>query len=483
MEKKGKCKVKRIVGFLVSLSCLLFSERLYPVVGDAGTYGAFLSYWGSSARALGMAGCFTGLADDAAAMYFNPAGLVQLNTHELSFMHSIIFSGNGTSADVLMYAQPINPISGFGVTVFYIHTPGIEYSPPDRKPTDPPTGEFYTNREIVGSLTYSTRLLGPVWIGANGKLYQHSIYTWSGIGLGADAGLYFFPAQAFSLGINVINALKPSVRFIDISNPFATVLRTGFSMRPWREKFIISSDMIWSEYRKPTFGVGLEFRPLQMLHIRGGCNEAFAGLGLGLWKDQIKYEIKVDYALGVPHLAGDVFGFAHNISVSILFGGYRVKAHAPIATFSPTMGDEGKNIAWLHLNIRPRTEVKKWEVIIKNEIGSVVKKIESPGEPPYRIAWDGTDEKSILVPDGNYYYTLKVIEKDGRDWDFSGFLGYIYWAPPEATIRLKTKEKRPVHYLEELKDKEAETDERRRDAERRKEKERARDREKEERGY
>lgn len=456
---------------------LVAPQSVYGRVGDAGTYGAFLSYWGTSARALGMAGSFTGLADDASAMYFNPAGLVQLNTHEITFTHSIIFSGNGTSANVLMYAQPLNPTSGFGLTLFHIHTPGIKYTPPDQKPTDPHQGRFYTNRELTGALTYSRRLLFPVWIGVTGKIYQHSIFMWSGVGFGGDVGLYFYPARVFSFGINVVNTVKPTLKLIEETNLFPSVVRLGLSIRPWREKFILTGDMIWSEYRKQTYGVGIEFRPLQMLHVRGGCNEAFATVGLGLWKDRIKHEIKADYAFKIPHLAGNMFGFGHTFSLSVLFGGYRVKAHAPIEAFSPTLGEEGRNVAWLHLNIRPRTEVAKWEVIIKDEIGTVVKKIESPGEPPYRLVWDGTDENSLLVADGNYYYTLRVVEKDGRGWDFDGFLGHIYWVPPDATIELRGKEKKPTHHLEEPKANPQETDERRRDAERRMEKERKKERE------
>ena len=41
--------------------------------GDAGQAGAFLSY-GAGARGIGMGRAFVGLADDATAVYWNPAG-------------------------------------------------------------------------------------------------------------------------------------------------------------------------------------------------------------------------------------------------------------------------------------------------------------------------------------------------------------------------------------------------------------------------
>ncbi|MFH0775086.1 MAG: hypothetical protein V2A53_06315 [bacterium] len=47
---------------------------------------AFLNL-GQGARANGMAGVYSAIADEASACYWNPAGLVQLNQNEVLFMY------------------------------------------------------------------------------------------------------------------------------------------------------------------------------------------------------------------------------------------------------------------------------------------------------------------------------------------------------------------------------------------------------------
>jgi hypothetical protein len=461
-ENRSSMVKKHLLG-AISASVILASPQIVYGLGDAGTYGSFLTYWGPSARSIGLAGAFTGLADDGSAGYYNPAGLVQLNTQEITFMHSILHVGLGVSAEVLTYGRPASGTSGFGVTVFHLFTPGIQFA--DRVGT--PSGYTYTDREVGGLLTYSTRLLGPVWMGMNAKVFYHQLQNYSGMGFGADAGLFFFPAQMFSLGINVQNAIKPSVTLVEKECSFPTTLRSGFAIRPWQDRLAIALDMVWAETRAPTFGAGIEYRPIKMFALRAGFNQSFAGLGLGLWKDQRTYEVKLDYALDIPHQAGSVFGFGHNISLSLMFGGYRAKAHCPVVAFSPTSGQEGRNIAWLYFNVSPRTEVKKWQVLVKDETGTVVRKIEAWGEPPYRVAWDGKDDNSLLVPDGRYYYSLRVVERDGRIWDYEGFLASMFTVGPPGTVIIKSKGEQPTYILEERKEKKKQTEQRRRGSKRR----------------
>jgi len=59
---------------------------------------------GVGARALGMGGAYTALADDAHSVYWNPAGLARLEKREVAASHSEL--GNSTRHDFLVYAHP-----------------------------------------------------------------------------------------------------------------------------------------------------------------------------------------------------------------------------------------------------------------------------------------------------------------------------------------------------------------------------------------
>ncbi|MDZ7374698.1 MAG: hypothetical protein ONB23_12115 [candidate division KSB1 bacterium] len=68
---------------------------LWPLPGLAqyGGYGAEFLRYGVGGRALGLGGAFTGVADDASAIFYNPAGLLQMDRLTLSYMTSNLYLG------------------------------------------------------------------------------------------------------------------------------------------------------------------------------------------------------------------------------------------------------------------------------------------------------------------------------------------------------------------------------------------------------
>ncbi len=80
----------RFIVFLMASAILLClgSQLSEGAGGDAGTDGAAFMKVALGARQAGMGEAFTGLADDAYALAYNPAGLVYLNRLEFSAMRN-----------------------------------------------------------------------------------------------------------------------------------------------------------------------------------------------------------------------------------------------------------------------------------------------------------------------------------------------------------------------------------------------------------
>ncbi|MFA5033787.1 MAG: FlgD immunoglobulin-like domain containing protein [bacterium] len=445
-SKNCSLKVKYTLLKIFTISSFLcVSLNNSYAAADAGTYAPMLTYWGNSARTLGMAGAFSGVADDAGAGYFNPAGLVQLNTQELTMMHSIVFAGTGTSMEMLTYGRPTSATSGFAATVMHFYTGGMNQAGVGGDAT-------FSNREVAVLLTYAMRFVGPVWIGLNGKVYSHQMSAMNGLGYGADLGLFAFPEKTVSFGLAVQNAWKPKITLAEEACEFPVTTRFGLSVKAFRG-LIIGAELVWPEYRSPTFGFGMEYRPIQMFYLRTGINSGALAAGVGLWHDMKRFEIRLDYAWMLPYQTGGMYGAGHNISLNLAFGGYRAKALCPTVAFSPTSPSEGKNVVWIYFDINPRTKVEKWQVLIKDEAGTVVRKIGAWGEPPYRVSWDGKDDNALIVPDGRYYYQLTVIEQGGRKWGYEGFLSAMYTVGPAGTVVIKSKGESPDYIQEERRQK------------------------------
>jgi len=82
---------------------------LMALAGNAGATkyaGAFMEN-GGGARALGMGGAFTAVADDPSTTFWNPAGLASAEKREILLMHSERF-GDLIDRDFAVYSQPVN---------------------------------------------------------------------------------------------------------------------------------------------------------------------------------------------------------------------------------------------------------------------------------------------------------------------------------------------------------------------------------------
>jgi hypothetical protein len=187
--------------------------------------GEFLAT-GFGARALGMGGAFVSIADDASAVYWNPAGLTQLEQSQVLFMHSERF-GNLVDYDCISIARPLSGEPGEetvgAVSIIWLRVSDIlltshlneagkdfvdsngngNWDPGERRLLRPDMVKRESDNEIAGYLSYSKRFGPKLSAGLNAKVIWKKIAEISSLGFGLDAGILYEMMSNWMVGINV----------------------------------------------------------------------------------------------------------------------------------------------------------------------------------------------------------------------------------------------------------------------------------------
>lgn len=178
---------------------------------------------GIGARALGMGGAFTAIADDAGAGWWNPAGLALLERPNVQMTHAEMF-GSIVKHDVISGALPIGRNGGrssVGLTVIRLGVDDIQVT---RDALEQETGGLVrVNPDKVrlesaydlGILFSYARGLGQAWaLGGNVKMIRQSLVDeGSSFGIGADLGLLWFPGSATTLGLRLADITTTQIKW------------------------------------------------------------------------------------------------------------------------------------------------------------------------------------------------------------------------------------------------------------------------------
>ncbi len=407
---------------------LLFSISSLKM--NANTGANFLNF-GAGARTMGMGRCGIGLSDDASAPYYNPAGLAQIKPQELLFMHSTLFMG--TNLEYFAYALPTAKSGTFAFSFVQARIGDIE----GRDENNIPLGEFGES-ETAGILSYSTNFSNLLSFGINLKILQHSISHWSAVGQDLDIGFMFLPEEPFSLGLTIKNLLKPSFTLISEKEQYPIRFDAGASWKTLDDKLILASDIGWHEDSKIQIKGGIEYTLNSLAVLRVGADNNYLSYGLGLNFPIGNKSMRIDYAFQNNFQSKGIITPAHNLSLTFNFGGFRAKLYPDKEVFSPITDGEN-NILWLEKEVRTKDKIDKWELLVKNQWGEVLRHYEGPGELPQRFYWDGRDDSGQLVHYGDYFYKFIVTEKNGRTYTSNGKLATIKTEGPLERFLIEEK--------------------------------------------
>lgn len=197
-------RIMQIFKFIVILvflfSTSIFSQYKGNVSNVATTAAPFLEI-GVGSRAIAMGGAFVATANDASAMYWNPAGLGRLQKFEVMFVHTRWI------ADISFdYAGVILPLPGFGTfgaNITTLNMGEMEVRTVDRQDG---TGEFFDASDLAIGLSYGFNLTDRFSIGFNVKYITQRIWKESSQGFAIDMGtLYETPVKGLYIGAAITN--------------------------------------------------------------------------------------------------------------------------------------------------------------------------------------------------------------------------------------------------------------------------------------
>lgn len=327
-----------------------------------------------NSRASGMGEGGVALADDASALYWNPAGLAFQQGQEISISHANwlpAFNLSDLFIDYLVYRRDMPELDGTAAaSITYLNLGTFT-----RTENDPTPLETFKAYEFAVTLGYATKLTNDLGLGINGRFIHSRLSPFGtaeeqgrGVasGFSFDVGLLYKPkvlelpllgldiGERFSVGFNLSN-IGPAISYIDRAqaDPLPTNLRVGFGYKilnsefnkltaivdvnkllvrkhedgtsdPFYKAFITSwTDKSFSEeLREFDSSVGLEYWYSTWIALRAGFfyedpqygNRKFMTFGAGIRYDNYGFDFSYINTFEEQHPLGETLRFTLLIS-------------------------------------------------------------------------------------------------------------------------------------------------------------------------
>jgi tetratricopeptide (TPR) repeat protein/transglutaminase-like putative cysteine protease len=237
-------------------------------------------------RAIGMGGAFSAVADDASALFWNPAGLARIGHQEIGASHANLF-GTDIRDDLVSFALPLSADRAVGADWYHS---GFD---------DGVLG-FSENRVTLGA---GLRVRRWLWAGAGAKLLARSasldgLSLTSGRGFGLDLGLLAVPADRWRLGLVGQDVTGTKLGSSD-----------GASSVAYPRNLRLAAAYAWPRYGTVAFDMddrwhlGLEATPHSAIALRAGAERDRGGSEAATWSMGLGIKVgmlRADWARRMP---------------------------------------------------------------------------------------------------------------------------------------------------------------------------------------
>ena len=335
---------------------MVYCSFLFSQNNVATTSAAFLEI-GPGARSLGMGSAYVSVANDASAIYWNPAGIVYVSKPEVQSYYApwlVETQYYYNTAVVPMGVYGNLGISFTAITMDEMLVRTVQDPEPNKY------GQKFDAGNIAMGIAYAKKLTDRFSFGIQTKFIQESIWQMKAQGFAVDIGTLFITKRNLNIGMSISNfggklAMQGVNTLVDIDVdetiygnndridgnlgttqwPLPLMFRFGLS----REflfsptmKCLLSVDAIHPNNNPEYLNLGLEYNVFDMVFLRLGKSHTFYNLDdgseLGLKPQQgisfgtgIKYQIPRGPLINIDYVFTE-FGVFKNVqgySISLTF--------------------------------------------------------------------------------------------------------------------------------------------------------------------
>ncbi|OQX84562.1 MAG: hypothetical protein B6D63_04245 [Candidatus Latescibacteria bacterium 4484_7] len=265
-----------------------------------GTYAAQFLKIGVSARAIGMGGAFTAVADDATSIYWNPAGMVETSRTQVT-LNSVDWP-----ADLNLYFAGAIFTTPYLPGTIGISARALTMDPQEERTIYMPHGtkRFFDAGDMSFGLSYAMYFTDRFSAGITSHFIHMGLADKSVNTMAFDFGLlYRIGIQGLKLGM-MVQSLGGEVNFDNRSSKLPTLFRVGLKsdiIRRGSHVLLASGEFTHPPDNKERMNVGMEYSFNQFFYLRSGYNISYDAEGLA-WGVGFKIDtsqtsdIRFDYA-------------------------------------------------------------------------------------------------------------------------------------------------------------------------------------------
>lgn len=315
MTRRRSARATRLFRFRLVSTLIPALITAHAINADAREASeVFARGFGSKAAAMGNS--FVSIADDASAVYWNPAGAGWIPRKTISFSFTDMYFADIDYSSV-SYVHPVGGMGAMGLSLTRWNVEGIEMRDDNNLLLDDDLSD--TQMELIAS--YSTPPVRNLTAALGVKLDTQAMGDKRAHGVGLDLGLLYrcgarrrMTGRCFSAGISVKNLVEPVLELDEDRTSFPTraVFSTAYGggRNRYLDHWVLSVDLNAPSDVPGGANFGLE-ASIKPVSFRAGSLDGRLTAGIGtVWEG-----LSFDYAY-----SEEDYGRLHTFSLGISFG-------------------------------------------------------------------------------------------------------------------------------------------------------------------